>query len=142
MINIYELTKIHKKKQETKINIFNKILVKCHNKIHQTVKINKTNCFYKVPPFLFGSPLYNQDACIAHILMKLKKNGFDVKFKHPNIIFISWEKYNYDNYDKSNIQNNKSCNKIKNNTANFDQGPGSTSYITKFYKELNEKYLL
>ena len=35
------------------------------------MKINKTDCIYKVPPFCFGLPLYNQETCIAHILMNM-----------------------------------------------------------------------
>jgi hypothetical protein len=29
-------------------------------------------------------------ACIAYIMDKLKSNGFNVRYIHPNLLFISW----------------------------------------------------
>jgi hypothetical protein len=35
-------------------------------------------------------PRYDQGACIAYIIDKLKINGFVVRYIHPNMLFISW----------------------------------------------------
>jgi len=35
-------------------------------------------------------PKYDQGACIAYLLDKLQTNGFNVRYIHPNTLFISW----------------------------------------------------
>ena len=43
-----------------------------------------------VPEVIIGVPKYDQGACIAYIVDKLKTNGFNVKYMHPNTLLISW----------------------------------------------------
>ena len=40
---------------------------------------------------MLGIPKYDQGACIAYILDKLKTNGFVCRYLHPNVLFISWK---------------------------------------------------
>jgi hypothetical protein len=35
-------------------------------------------------------PKYDNAACIAYLIDKLKTNGFNVRYTHPNALFISW----------------------------------------------------
>jgi hypothetical protein len=35
-------------------------------------------------------PKYDQASCIAYVIDKLKTNGFNVRYIHPNALFISW----------------------------------------------------
>jgi hypothetical protein len=93
-MNIFELTKMHKRKQQNKIKVYDELLSKCHKKIYQICNGNNVSeCLYKVPVYTFGSPLYNQEAAIAYIMLKLRKNGFDVVYEKPNIIRVSWDKH-------------------------------------------------
>ena len=39
---------------------------------------------------MIGVPKYDQAACIAYIIDKLKNNGFHIRYIHPNLLFISW----------------------------------------------------
>ena len=39
---------------------------------------------------IIGVPRYDQGACIAYVIDKLKTNGFIVRYIHPNMLFISW----------------------------------------------------
>lgn len=173
---MFELTKIHKRYQQNKIKVYDEILGDCHKKIYNVVKVNdKSECLFKVPSYKFGLPKFNRDACLAHILIKLRKNGFDAKSLPPDRIYISWEKhkqtYFYDpnvlmienNPNKSREilyklnkelpespkkMNTKYLYKNPNRKKDEDfieqpsQGGESSSYVTKFYKELNEKYLI
>jgi hypothetical protein len=43
-----------------------------------------------VPETIIGVPRYDQAACIAYLIDKLKINGFIVRYIHPNMLFISW----------------------------------------------------
>jgi hypothetical protein len=47
-------------------------------------------CWFVVPEIILGVPKYDQASCIAYLLDKLKSNGFNVKYIHPNTLFISW----------------------------------------------------
>ena len=47
-------------------------------------------CFFEVPEFVIGYPLYNINECVNYIHDKLTSNGFLVKYYFPNILYISW----------------------------------------------------
>ena len=47
-------------------------------------------CWFLVPETIIGVPKYDQAACIAYLIDKLKSNGFNVRYIHPNMLFISW----------------------------------------------------
>ena len=53
-------------------------------------KIDEQFCWFVVPEMMLGVPKYNHSDCIAYLLDKLKTNGFNVKYTHPNLILISW----------------------------------------------------
>jgi len=40
-----------------------------------------------------GTPRYDSAACTAYIMDKLQDNGFNIKYTHPNLLFISWQHY-------------------------------------------------
>jgi hypothetical protein len=48
-------------------------------------------CWYVIPEIIIGVPKYDQGACIAYVMDTLQKNGFQVRYFHPNTIFISWD---------------------------------------------------
>ena len=39
---------------------------------------------------IIGVPKYDQGSCIAYLIDKLKSNGFNIRYIHPNTLFISW----------------------------------------------------
>jgi len=53
-------------------------------------KMDEQFCWFVVPEMIIGVPKYDQGACIAYIIDKLKENGFNVRYIHPNTLFISW----------------------------------------------------
>jgi len=75
-----------------KLELFNKILNRIHVKI-KTVsrqKVDEQACWFLVPETIIGVPRYDQAACIAYLINKLQTNGFNVRYIHPNLLFISW----------------------------------------------------
>jgi hypothetical protein len=40
-----------------------------------------------------GVPTYDIFTCITYLIEQLTKNGFEVKYTHPNLLFISWKHY-------------------------------------------------
>ena len=91
-INLDELYEKKKQYDLNKLELYNKLLNRIHVKIKTTSrqKIDEQFCWYVVPEIIIGVPKYDQGACIAYLLNKLKDNGFSVKYYHPNTLFICW----------------------------------------------------
>jgi len=91
-LNIDELYEKKKQQDLNKLALFNKMLNRVHVKI-KTVsrqKIDEQFCWYLVPEMIIGVPKFDQGACIAYLMDKLKTSGFNVRYIHPNLLFISW----------------------------------------------------
>lgn len=94
-LNIDELYEKKRQQDLNKLALFNKILNRIHVKI-KTVSRQKTDdqfCWFVVPETIIGVPRYDQAACIAYLIDKLKTNGFNVRYIHPNTLFISWNHF-------------------------------------------------
>ena len=91
-INMDELYEKKRQHDLNQLALFNKILNRVHVRIKTTSrqKIDEQFCWFVVPEVILGVPKYEQAACIAYIIDKLKTNGFNVKYIHPNTLFISW----------------------------------------------------
>jgi hypothetical protein len=91
MINIEELHREQDKKEESRQEIYNRILEMAHQKIKLTSKISKDKfCFFSVPIFVAGLPLFNVNNCIIFLTKTLTDNGFNIRYTHPNLLLISW----------------------------------------------------
>jgi hypothetical protein len=91
-LNIDELYEKKRQHDLLKLELFNKMLNNVHKRIKLTSrqKIDNQMCWYLVPETILGVPKYDQGACIAFLMDKLKNNGFNVRYIHPNLLFISW----------------------------------------------------
>jgi hypothetical protein len=91
-LNIDELYEKKRQHDLMKLELFNKMLNSVHKRIKLTSrqKIDNQLCWYLVPETILGVPKYDQGACIAFLMDKLMKNGFNVRYVHPNLLFISW----------------------------------------------------
>ena len=71
---------------------YNAILNRIHNKIKLTSRqqINTHYCWFVIPEVMIGVPKYDIAICISYVLDKLKNNGFNVRYTHPNLLLISW----------------------------------------------------
>lgn len=92
MLNLNELYRLKEEKMKKKLDIYNSVLKKIHQRI-KNVAENSTECycFYVVPNFIFGIPSYNKVDCIQYLFNKLTQNGFKVLYTDPNLFFISWQ---------------------------------------------------
>lgn len=91
-INIDELYENKRQYDLQQLNLYNKILNRIHVKIKTTSRqrLNNQFCVFVVPEVMLGIPKYDQGACIAYLIDKLKENGFNVRYIHPNTIWIAW----------------------------------------------------
>jgi hypothetical protein len=94
-LNLDDLFNTQKNVEDNKIKIYQKILQRVHKKI-KTISRSRNcekHCFYHVPEFVLGVPIYDTSTCITYIIDKLLDNGFHVRYIHPNMLFISWQHY-------------------------------------------------
>jgi len=91
-LNIDELYEKKRQQDLNKLALFNKILNRIHVKIRTVSrqKVDEHFCWFLVPEIIIGVPKYDQAACIAYLIDKLKSNGFNIRYIHPNMLFISW----------------------------------------------------
>jgi len=91
-LNIDELYEKKRQYDLSKLALFNKILNRIHVRIKTTSrqKHDEHFCWFVVPEVIIGVPKYDQASCIAYLIDKLKTNGFNVRYIHPNTLFISW----------------------------------------------------
>ena len=92
MLNINQLHKEIEKREKLKHKTYKTMLEKVQYRIITTnQKSDDCYCFYAVPTFIFGVPLYDVTKCIIYIMEDLIDKGFYVKYTHPNLLFISWK---------------------------------------------------
>jgi hypothetical protein len=91
-LNIDDLYEKKRQYDLTQLALFNKILNRIHVRIKTVSRQSKDEqfCWFVVPEVIIGVPKYDQAACIAYLIDKLKTNGFNVRYTHPNALFISW----------------------------------------------------
>ncbi len=94
-VNLDELFKQKKITEEHKIKMYNKILNGIHRKIKYASRQRGNNqfCVCVLPEFVLGIPRYDIATCNSYIMQQLVNNGFQVKYTHPNLLFISWKHF-------------------------------------------------
>lgn len=90
-LNILDLHRTINEKKEKHTVCFEKVLDMIHNKIKKSAHNKHVSCFYQVPTFVFGYPLFNINECIEYVSQQLKANGFFVQYYFPNKLYISWD---------------------------------------------------
>lgn len=95
-INIDDLYERRQKRDLKQLSIFNRILSRIHKRVQYTAK-NKnctdTHIWFTVPEYILGEPVYDKGECIGYLVSQLDKNGFHVKYVHPNTLFVSWHNW-------------------------------------------------
>lgn len=91
-INIEDLYETRQKNDLQRVETFNKLLEKIHEriKVASRQRINNEFCYYVMPEVLIGCPNYDFEQCLYYILSCLQSDGFLTKYIHPNLILISW----------------------------------------------------
>jgi len=135
-INLDELYDTKKEKDLQKLQVFNRILNRIHTKIKMTSrqKINSNFCWYVVPEVMLGIVNYDRVMCISYIIAKLEENDFQIRYTHPNLIFISWGHYiptyvRTEFKKKTGISIDEHGNKKEDGNDNGEEGVGGNGGI-------------
>lgn len=87
---IQDIHKKQKDKENNRLAIYKKIASKCFKKIKETSMNEGTFCFYRLPEYIPGLPIYNITECVMFILNLLKEKGFNARYCDGFYIYISW----------------------------------------------------
>lgn len=89
-LNILDLHRTLNEKKIKKDLCFDYILNLCHKKIIYQTDHGKTNCFYEVPLYVLGYPLFDISNCIEYLKHKLELEGFKIIYYFPKYLYMSW----------------------------------------------------
>ena len=91
-LNIDDLYETIDEKNNKRLEKFDGILKQIHTRIRYYSKLERTFCFFQIPEFIIGVPLYNVSDLRNYIINSLKRNGFHIVYIDPNWLYISWSK--------------------------------------------------
>ena len=102
-LDINSLFESTNQKTLRRLETYDSILKKCHTRIKYYSKFEKTTCFFAIPEFLIGVPLYDVVELRTYMMNSLEKNGFKLMYLHPNWLMIDWseKKKTIENAQKS-----------------------------------------
>jgi hypothetical protein len=90
-LNIGELYETINNKNKVRMEKFDMILKRIHSRIKYNSKLEKTYCFFQIPEFIIGVPLYNVSDLRNYLINSLNRNGFTILYVEPNWLFINWD---------------------------------------------------
>lgn len=122
-LDINSLFETTNQKTLKRLETYDKILKQCHTRIKYYSKYEKTTCFFAIPEFIIGVPLFDITELRTYMMNSLERNGFKLMYLHPNWLMIDW------------TEKKKSLLKVKKNT---DVVQSSIKKIQKDYKPIEE----
>lgn len=120
-----------------KLNTFKGILRRIFFRIKMNLRLKKNCLLYEVPHFIMGEPIYDIKICLVFLISELRKKQFYVKFKAPNLLYISWEHFHRIPPSMLTVDEEKMVKKTKEEP---DSVFASADYGTRM-KNLNEKLM-
>jgi hypothetical protein len=92
-LNLDDLYERKKQHDLNTLAVYNRVLARLHTRIKTVSRQQAVEqfCWYVIPEMIIGVPKYDHTACTAYIIDKLKENGFQLRYTHPNLLFVSWK---------------------------------------------------
>lgn len=140
-LNIKDLYSTINKKNIKRMEIYDTILQKCHHKIKYNSSLERTFCFFQVPEFIIGVPIYNISELRLYIMNSLKKDGFEYLYVEPNWLFITWNSKSSKSLinNQAEIKNIKNLKNINTQYKSVDSVKNSSIYDQSTIMSLQEK---
>ena len=89
-LNMKDLYSTINEKTLKRMEIYDDVLKKCHHRIKYNSSLERTYCFFQIPEFIIGVPLYDITELRNYVMNSLKTNGFEILYVEPNWLFIYW----------------------------------------------------
>lgn len=91
-LNLDDLYTPHIQRDKNKLKYYEGIYKKCIRKINKTNNdLRLMECFYKVPLFELGTPLYDYNELKNYLIFKLEENGLRAEYIDGQTLYISWK---------------------------------------------------
>jgi hypothetical protein len=91
--DIRKLYDYQKRRSDHKKELYESLMNTVHHRIETVAKRQETQCFFQVPEFIVGKPLYDAYQCTGYMIQRLKDEGFVVQYAHPNTLYIDWTQH-------------------------------------------------
>jgi hypothetical protein len=115
-IDMKELYSTINAKTLRRMELYDSVLKKCHSRILYNSGLQRTYCFYQIPEFIIGYPLYDIFELRKYVMNSLKTNGFELLYIEPNWLFIQWNVKGA----KSLTKNNNPSKQVNNQYKSID----------------------
>ena len=137
-IDMKELYSTINAKTLRRMELYDSILKKCHSRILYNSGLQRTYCFYQIPEFIIGVPLYDVVELRQYIMNSLKTNGFELLYVEPNWLFITWNVKGA----KSLTKNNNPSKQVNNQYKSIDtyKPSGNLIYDDKSLMNMTDKF--
>jgi hypothetical protein len=91
MLSVHEINRLMENKRREKLATYEKIYEQCQKRILKYATNDKYRCFFEVPEFILGLPVFNINSVTLYVIEKLTNSGFMVKYYFPKHLYISWD---------------------------------------------------
>ena len=119
---------------------FDDVLKKIHSRIKYNATLEKTFCFYQIPEFIIGVPLYDVFELRQYIMNSLKTNGFELLYIEPNWLFIQWNVKGAKSLTKNNNPSKSSNQNSQYKSTDTYKPSGSFIYDDKSLMNMTDKF--
>ena len=133
-----ELYQTINSKKLKRYETYDSILKKCHSRILYNSGLQRTYCFYQIPEFIIGMPLYDINELRNYIMNSLKTNGFELLYIEPNWLFIQWNIKGAKSLTKNTNVNKPIDNQYK--STDTYKPSGSFIYDDKSLMNMTDKF--
>jgi hypothetical protein len=90
-LNMKDLYSTINEKTLKRMEIYDSVLQKCHKRIKYNATLQRSYCFFQIPEFIIGVPLFDPNEMKTYIINSLKTNGFQLLYVEPNWLFVHWD---------------------------------------------------
>ena len=88
--SVNEIHKTQREREKRRLKIYETIAVRCLKHIKASALNEDVFCFFQMPEYIPGKPLYNMTECVLFIVNLLHDKGFSARYVDPFLIYISW----------------------------------------------------
>lgn len=96
--NINEIQKKQTEREKSRVQLYEKIASRCFKRIKEVASNEDVYCFFRLPEYIPGYPIYNMTECVMFLLNLLKEKGFNARYCDGFMIYITW------NFSKTNLR--------------------------------------
>jgi hypothetical protein len=92
------------KKDKARLRAYNHILEQILHKIAFSASQPSlpTFVYFTIPPFVLGLPNLDLQDCVVYVVYQLRKQGYEVKYTYPNLLWISWAHHERQYFEQNN----------------------------------------